>query len=70
MLFAVDFVMHSLDVQTLLHSRLTVEDRLRLSTELRASAWALRRSVLRRQHPDWTDLRIEDAVRAAFASPR
>jgi hypothetical protein len=60
--------MHSVDVQSLLLAQRSVEDRLRISAELRNSAWTLRRSVIRRQHPDWTDLQVEDAVRAAFAS--
>jgi hypothetical protein len=60
--------MTSQDVQTMLLAQRSVEDRLRISAELRDAAWTLRRSVIRRQHPEWTHLQLEDAVRAAFAS--
>ena len=56
------------DSQTHLLRRLSVSDRLQLSAELRDAAWQLRRAVLRRLHPDWSDLQLEDAVRVAFSN--
>jgi hypothetical protein len=42
------------------------KDKLRAAEDLRWAAWRLKAAWLREIHPDWPDLRIEEAVRGIF----
>jgi hypothetical protein len=60
--------MPQVDLQTRLLHGLSVHERLALAERIRVAAWELRESVLRRQHPDWSEAQVTSAVRVAFAS--
>jgi hypothetical protein len=49
---------------------MTPEERLRLAFRLYDSAWNLKASALRRDHPDWPEGRIAEKVREMFLNAR
>ena len=59
-----------MDVQTEILKTRSVHERLALSERMRVAAWELKRSVIRGEHPDWTDVQVDAAVRIAFSQTR
>ncbi len=45
---------------------MTIDQRLATAHALRTFAWELKRAVLARQHPEWSETELLTAVRAAF----
>lgn len=45
---------------------LRLEQKLRVSEELRALAWLMRCNAVRREHPEWSDPAVEQQVRESF----
>lgn len=45
---------------------MTFEQKLRVSEDLRALAWALQANAVQREHPEWSDLQVEQQVREIF----
>ena len=45
---------------------MSLEQKLIVAQSLRSFAWELKRSVLERRHPEFTESQLTDAVRAAF----
>ncbi len=60
----------SIAVQDAALRSMTVEKKLMVAESLRAFAWELKRSVIRRQHPELTENEVLERVRAAFGSGR
>ena len=58
--------MHPL--QREIYRKMTPEQKLRVSLALYDSARALKKAAVQKQHPDWEDEKILQAVRKAFLS--
>jgi hypothetical protein len=58
--------MHSL--QREIYRKMTPEQKLRVCLALYHSARALKKAAVQKQHPDWEDEKILQAVRKAFLS--
>lgn len=56
----------ALDLQTALIRAMTPEQRLRASEALYAAAWDLKAAWLRLQHPEVSEVEIQDLVRRLF----
>lgn len=48
--------------------RKTVEERLRVAEMLRDFAWEVKRSALRRRHPELSEAQLTERVREAFSA--
>lgn len=60
------FAMHPLQIE--IYRKMTPEQKLRVSLSLYHSAWALKKAAVQKQHPDWEEKKILQAVRKAFLS--
>ncbi len=47
-------------------ARMSVERKLEVAHGLRELAWQLKASVLRSEHPDWTEEQVQAGVRRIF----
>jgi ABC-type Na+ transport system ATPase subunit NatA len=54
--------------QRAIYTRMTVEAKLRASQALREFAWELKRSSIRRRHPELSEQEVLDRVRASFSN--
>lgn len=54
------------EAQRAIYQRMTVEAKLAASQALRDFAWELKRSIIRRQHPELSDREVLARVRASF----
>lgn len=57
---------HAESLQNDLIHRMTPGRRLEIAQELYETAWQLKESGLRRQHPDWSDAEIRAKCRRVF----
>ena len=57
---------HADDIQAEIFRRMTPEQKLRASMDLYWSARALKAAFLRHEHPEWSEDRVQRAVRDAF----
>ena len=58
------------EIQSQALRAMSVEQRLRLVDSLRAFAWELKQSTIRRQHPELSESEVLRRVRAAFGHDR
>jgi hypothetical protein len=58
--------MHPL--QREIYRKMTPEQKLRASLSLYYSAWTLKKADVHKQHPDWEEKKVLQAVRKAFLS--
>lgn len=59
-----------MDKQLEIIKKMTPEQRVEISMQLYWSARRLKEAVLRQHHPDWTEARIQLAVKEAFMYAR
>ena len=57
-------------IQTEIFKKMTGEQKLKLSMRLYWSARRLKAVALRRQHPDWTEERVQQGVTEIFTNAR
>jgi hypothetical protein len=66
-LYIVDMDAAADEAQRAIYRRMSVEAKLLASQSLREFAWQLKRSAIRRRHPELNEGEVLDQVRASFA---
>jgi len=56
----------ALDLQRRLIGAMSAEEKIRASEALRAAAWALKAAWMRSQHPELSEVEVQEAVRRWF----
>ena len=60
------YPMHPLQKE--IYRKMTPEQKLKVSQALYHTAWTLKKAAVQKQHPDWEEKKILQAVRKAFLS--